>query len=630
MMHFYCKKFILFTFIFCVTVVKAPAQTAFNAVVSPEVIYKNEYATLRLTVTNGTDIRNITPPSLKDVDVISGPNQETGMSNVNGNVTQYFTYNYIIKPTRAGKFVFTGATANVNGIIYKAAATNLQVRNTNNNNGAQGGSSGGYDPFNEPDQTTVYGDNILKKGENIAEKISKNMHVKLITSKTSCFVGEPIVATYKLYTRIRSEGKVTKNPSFNGFSVIDLQQADIADYSKETLDGREYNVFIIRKAQLYPLQSGPVELETAVLENKVELIKENAGRNVDVFGGFRIDPADLVVENVSISSKPVTINVKPLPEAGKPVSFNGAVGKFNFKALLEKTTFSTDEAGKLLLIIEGSGNLLLITAPDMVWPQQMEAFDAIVKDDLMQMDVPVSGQKTIEVPFTVTAAGRYELPAISFSYFDPEAATYKTITSNPIAFIVSQGTNQPKYNADTIIQKKSAGFIKKMFTNREWIVGFVAFLFITGLWVWFRIEGKKQPEKTTEKLKEVEQELTTTIKELETTVVPISSEIPQNYLLQTAACLSSHDCEGFYSSLNQELKQFLATKFSLPIYKLSTRTVSAAMDDAGYDVLLALQMQQLLQEIDLQLYTPISHSDTKNDLYSRAQALIQNLCLQQS
>lgn len=608
----------------------ATAQTAFNAVVSPKVIYKNEYATLRLTVTNGNDIRNITPPSLKDVDVISGPNQETGMSNVNGHVTQYFSYNYIIKPKRAGKFVFTGATANINGTIYKAAATSLQVRNENNNTGVQGRSSGGFDPFGEPDQTTVYGENMLKKGENIAEKISKNMHVKLITSKISCFVGEPIVATYKFYTRIRSEGKVTKNPSFNGFSVIDLQQPDIADYSKEMLDGREYNVFIIRKAQLYPLQSGPIELETAVLENKVELIKESAGRNVDVFGGFRIDPTDLVVENVSINSKPVTINVKPLPEVGKPVSFNGAVGKFNFKALLKKTTFSSNEAGKLQLIIEGAGNLPLITAPDIVWPQQMEAFDAVVKDDLIQMDVPVSGQKTIEVPFTVTAAGKYELPAISFSYFDPEAATYKTITSNPIAFTVSQGTNQPNYNADNIIQKKSDGFIKKIFTNREWIIGFLAFFFIIGLWIWFRLDGKKQPEKTTEKLKEVVPPFTTVMKELETTtVVPISVEIPQNYLVQTAACLSSPECEGFYSLLNQELKQFLIAKFSIPIYNFSVRTLSTAMYEAGYDVPLAIQMQQLLQELDLQLYTPLSSSDTKNDLYSRAQALIQNLCIEQ-
>lgn len=631
MMQFYLKQFTLFFYFFCVTMLSTSAQTSFTVVVSPEVIAKNEYANLRLTVTNGTDIRNINPPSLKDVEIVSGPSQETGMNNYNGSVTNYFTLNYVIKPKRAGKFVFSGATANINGTIFRAPATTLQVRNANSNAPSQPSAPLGVDPYSNSDQPKEYGDNFLKKGENIAAKISNNMQVKLITSKTSCFVGEPIVATYKLYTRIRSEGRISKNPAFNGFSVIDLQQPDIANGGKEMLDGREYNVYIIRRAQLYPLQSGAIDLETAVLDTKVELIKENAGKNVDVFGGFRIDPADLIVEKVALSSKPVTINVKPLPEEGKPLSFNGAVGQFNFRAVLEKASFTADEAGKLVLTIEGAGNLQLITAPDIVWPQQIEAFEATIKDDLLQMDVPVSGQKTIEIPFTVTAPGKYELPAISFSYFDPEAAVYRTISSNPIAFEVRKGSNQPSYDTESIIAKKPAGFIKKIFSNREWVVGFVAFLFVIGLWIWFRLDRKKEPATPLQKRREEERAfVTVSVPEINAQTNPVANEIPQNYLQETEACLNSTDCDSFYTLLNKELKQFLATKFSFPLYKVSARTIGNAMDEAGYGVALVLQMQQLLQEIELELYTPFSSEATKNDLYSRVQELIQTLLTKHS
>ena len=275
--------------------------------------------------------------------------------------------------------------------------------------------------------------------------------------------------------------------------------------------------------------------------------------------------------------------------------------------------------------IEGAGNLQLMTAPDIVWPQQIEAFEAEVKDDLLQLDIPVSGQKTITIPFTVTAPGKYELPVISFSYFDPETATYKTISSNPIAFEVSKGIFQPAYSKDSIITKKPAGVIKKIFSNREWIVGFVAFLFIIGLWIWFRLDRKKERANTSEKTGEAREEFPT-----ETLAyAPIAlanASIPQHYLEQTEACLNSPNSEAFFSLLNKELKQFLAIKFSLPLHDVSARSVGTAMDDSGYNVTLALQMQQLLQEIELELYTPFSSDATKNDLFGRAQELVQHLC----
>jgi len=104
-----------------------------------------------------------------------------------------------------------------------------------------------------------------------------------------------------------------------------------------------------------------------------------------------------------------------------------------------------------------------------------------------------------------------------------------------------------------------------------------------------------------------------------------NASVSQHYLDQTEACLNSSNCDAFFILLNKELKQFFATKFALPLHDVSARSVGAAMDDSGYDVTLALQMQELLQAIELELYTPFSSDATKNDLFSRAQELVQHL-----
>lgn len=153
------------------------------------------------------------------------------------------------------------------------------------------------------------------------------MILKLETDKTSCFVGEPLVATYKLFTRLKSESKLTGNPSFNGFSVIDLTKPDASGYTKQQLNGKEYNVYTIRKAQLYPLQDGNIELGSAELENNIQFIKEEyvdqrSNSVFDLFDDFAqatVPAEGIINQQVNLRSKPLMITVKPLPEVNKPV-----------------------------------------------------------------------------------------------------------------------------------------------------------------------------------------------------------------------------------------------------------------------------------------------------------------------
>ncbi|HSN61199.1 MAG TPA: BatD family protein, partial [Ferruginibacter sp.] len=327
-----------------VAILNAMGQTKFSAVISPAQIAKDEYATLRLIIENAADIRKITPPSLKDFVVVSGPNQESGMNDINGVVNQYVAISYILQPRRTGNILLPAATAIIDGKNYSSPPLKLSVKKGAGSNAASNAYAA-IDPYAIQRPQEDFADFILKSGERVPDKVSKNMQLKLQTSKTSCFVGEPIVASYKLYSRLKSESRLAKNPSFNGFSVIELQQPDETAYAREKLNGREYNVYTIRKAQLYPLQDGTIEIESATLDNNIQFLKDDAanlqGNASGYINGFGLGTDAVVTESVSLTSKPVSIVVKPLPVQGKPASFNGAVGKFDITATLEKSNFST-------------------------------------------------------------------------------------------------------------------------------------------------------------------------------------------------------------------------------------------------------------------------------------------------
>ncbi len=629
----FLKKMILLRF-FAGAVFIARAQVKFTASISPAQISQNEYAVLRLEVQNADNVEQIIPPSLKDFTVVSGPNQESGMSNVNGVVKQYLALSYILKPKHMGTINLGASTAKISGKTFKSGRLKLSVKKSSGGSN-QAGNMASVSPFSTPDPyaaagpTEDFDDYILKKGESLQAKVTRNMQLKLHANKTSCYVGEPIIATYKLYTRLKSESKLSKTPSFNGFSVIDLQRPDETEYAREKLNGMEFNVYTIRKAQLYPLQDGLVELESATLDNRIQFLKGDAAagpqQHMNGFlDGFAVSPDAVVTEMVSLSNKPVTITVKPLPTAGKPDGFKGAVGKFNMTATLEKNSFANNETGKLIVTISGSGNLQLLTAPEVTWPAGIEPFEPEEKEELEQMTVPVSGKKIFTFSFAVDSPGNYQVPAIDLSYFDPALAAYKEINIPAQQFIVTKGLPRPAYPAHPIVSKQSAGFSKVIFYNRGWVVAGIALVMFCGIIVWL-----KKERKTSLVLQKVASP------ESSETVVPREEQVNlyqeninfnlQNPLGKSGDCLKNSDCTQFYSLLYGEMKDWLGSKFLLRKEDLNLKTISQAMDRAGIENDVVLQLQELLQEIEWQLYTPSERGEEMAVIFSRSQALLQSI-----
>lgn len=602
------------------------AQIKFSAAASPAQIGKNEYTQLRFRVEGEVEIEKFSPPRLEQFIILNGPNHENSISIVNGDVKKTTGISFVIQPKKTGNLTIPAATVLIAGKEYKSNPVVVKVSNgsSGNNQPATGINISPFsniDPFAEIMSEQPNQDYALRKGENPMEKVKKNMFLKVETDKTTCFVGEPVVATYKLYTRLQSESNMIKRPSFNGFSVVDLQQPDNTTYKRETLNGKEYNVYIICKTQLYPLQSGNLELESAEIENNVQFIREEyLPRQHDAlsafFSGSAIPAEGIVNQKVNLKNEPLSIVVKPLPEANKPVSFKGAVGAFSIEATLTKQVFTTDDVGKLTVVVSGSGNLQLITSPQINWPDNVEAFEAVIKDDLYKLSVPVSGKKIIELPFTVTQPGTYTILPVVFSFFDVAQKKYRTIQTQPLSFSVTKGTGVRQ--ANTGITKNNSSFLQKLFNKRWRVASCIAALIIIGLIVWLKKDIGKSTRKEQNKLAEENNTIA------ESPVVEIMQN-QQNPLALAEESLLQNDSRSFYACMNKAVKEYLSYKFSILPELLNKKTISEELDKKAISNETSLQLHELMDEIEWNLYTPSAASGKMQDIYKRANELIQLL-----
>lgn len=602
------------------------AQTRFTATADPSVIGKNELTTLKLMVENAQEVTQITPPVLKNFTIISGPNQESGMEINNGVSRQYIGLTYVLKPIAKGKFILSGAKAKADGKILTANSVTIEVTNaaSSNNSSNNAAPFSGLSPlWDEPVKPAANNtDYILKKGENIQAKIDKNIFIKVATDKTSCYVGEPIVVTYKLYTRLKSESNIIKNPSFNGFSVIDLSDPNNTLSSTEKLNGHTYNVYTLRKSQLYPLDAGKLEIETIAVENNIHFINadylhaQSGNDLLDNFGAMALPAEAMHDEQVTLQSKPMQIVVKPLPVANAAANYHGAVGSFSIDASVEKNNFSTDDAGKLHLEIIGRGNMDLINAPDLRWPSGIEGFEPAITAALNKQMVPVSGSKIFDFPFTVSKAGSYIIPAIAFTYFDAALAQYQTITTQPITINISQGKGLvTKKNA---AKNAATSRWESNLPHRGWMLLMGGALLFAG---WLLIAKKKKKKAPTP----------IAVKEDALEETPSAAQIKpiEDPFAESATKLAQQDSKGFYAALNKELQQLLSTQLNMPIETVINKSaLEIALNNKGLSAEQQDQIQQLLDDVEFQLYTPFAEDNKMMATAQMAQAV--RLLLQSS
>lgn len=604
------------TFFFLGIVLPAFSQLKFSAIVNESKIGLNDVVQIQYRIENAKSVQSIAHPSFENFDVVSGPNQETGMSSINGNVTSYKALSYILKPRKTGTFKISSINAIADGKQLKCNPVTIEVVNQGNIAGRSPQPSAPMFPFDKPDPGLVpANDLVLRPGENAETKIKKNLFIKLVASKTSCYVGEPIVVSFNLYTRLRSETNVTDAPSFNGFSVSDMEVNQNA--TPEKVNGKMYSCYVLRKVQLYPLQSGTFTLTPLEATNNVTFLKYGTSamqsndpllQMMQDFGGNALSQGDYVQKSVTLQSNSLTINVKPLPSKNVPPTFNGAVGDFSIQADLNKSQLTTDDAANLKISIKGKGNFNMVNAPSVHWPEGIDAYDAKVKDQVNKQDVPLDGYKDFNIPFTVSGSGNYSIPPVYFSWFNPETGKYETKMTEPIAFHVSKGKK-------TITSKNNSPSTNRSFLSIpkiEWIGGGVLIggLLIALMLVFLKRKNKESELETQIKLDDLKSEQLT------------DDIVPGNPLADLHEKLMSEDADGFYRELKHSLESYLSGKLKMPVHTLTKETVMQKLDNCNVGVGTTKLFESLMQEIELGLYAKCSHANQMRNLYEKTADLV--------
>ena len=198
--------------------------------------------------------------------------------------------------------------------------------------------------------------------------IDENLHLVTEISNKTPYLNQGITVLYKLYFRSPlqiSDARESDSPKFKDFwsHQIKIPQLKV---ERGNYKGIDYNVVVWRKTVLYPQKTGELILDPLTLSLMIDI----PSKRTDFFGNRVYEQASR-----SISSGKKVIKVKNLPDTGKPSSFSGAVGKFDFNVSVNKDALKASESFQVKVKVSGLGNLKLFNLPNIVVPNTLEVYE---------------------------------------------------------------------------------------------------------------------------------------------------------------------------------------------------------------------------------------------------------------
>ncbi len=390
-------------------------EATFVAVVDRNPVGVGEQFTLSFVLTSATmgGGKNLQLPDLSRFHIMSGPNQSTSMQIINGAVSSTVSYEYVLQPKEAGKFEIGPGAIEAGGKVYRSEKLAVEVV------------KGATRPKPQAQQ----------QGEPQVQ-IGDNLFLRATVDRSRVTQGEQINLEFKLFTRVAIlRPELVKNPTLTGFWGEEVDVPQNAP-PRETYNGKQYQVGIIKKMALFPTQSGALEI--GPMELKIGVQVQN--RSVDPFDSFFRDPFGRTV-TVPVKSEPLRITVDPLP-GGAPAEFRGAVGRFGMSSSIDKKTTRTNEPVSIKVTVSGTGNIKLLEAPSVEFPPDFEQYPPKVTESITKGD-RISGNKTFEFLVMPRYPGMKTITPVTFVYYDPARREYVRLRSPQMELNVEQGASSP-------------------------------------------------------------------------------------------------------------------------------------------------------------------------------------------
>ena len=564
------------------------AQAQFEAKVAKTTVGINEPFQVEFAMNFDGD--NFEQPIFEGFRILEGPFQQVSQSWVNGKTSFQKSYSYTILPLKKGVFIIRSYSVEFNGKIYRSNSLKITVGNA-----------------------------IPKQRDpNDIPQVSADTELHLIAdiSKTNPYLNEPITVVYKLYfsNNVGISNFVPANtPKYNDFwnQNIEIKQLTAEN---TTYKGENYRSIVLKKVILYPQKSGKLNIEPFVMDIDVQL---PTGRR-DIFGQVQI-----VDDQKRVSAGTSVINVKPLPETGKPENFSGAVGQLDFKVTSSKTDVKNGENIDLNVVVSGSGNLKLFSLPKPEVPSALELYDPIHNENIT---TPISGMNgSISDKYTIVPQfkGKYPIKAMKFSYFDPKSGTYKTIISKEIIVNVLDGpeekiTNTVAFsgNSNSKIEKKlefkniqlktELAYIKKrdfFGSTKYYMLQLIPFIIIP-----FIILYRKRKEANEN--------------DFEGNRLKMNNRLAKKYLSQAKKQINNK--EPFYVALEKAMHNFLKAKLNIETTEMSKTNIEELLLSRNANVETVSEFINLTENCEIARYAPSTNATIQQD-YEKAVLIIADL-----
>lgn len=564
----------------------------FEAVVSKKKLGINER--LRLDFSMNKDGDNFTPPDFEGFRV-SGPRQSISQSYVNGKRTFSKMYTYTLIPTSRGRFTIGQAKVEIDGKIYKTLPVKVEI-------------TAAVDKPNE--------------AQTVDDIADDNLHLVAEVSKQRPYLNEAISVVYKLYVSPSinvSDFRPLDNPTYNNFWSQDLP---IKRWKIEngTYKGRSYRYVVLKRVVLYPQKTGKLNIEPLSLDVTVDVPTNRR----DFFGGRIFKQT-----NKTVSAGSRTINVKELP-SGKPEGFTGAVGSFDFNVIPSKTDLKATESLQVKVEVEGGGNLKLFDLPKLNLPSSLEVYDPEFNENVRTNLAGSKGEVSDNYTIVPQYRGKYPIPSISFSYFDPEEKKYKTVNSQEILINVFEGPT----NNDIALNSNSTGGADNSINKQAVVATGNQFRFL-------KLAPKLQPIQKDSLFKS---KLYYSLLLMPLLIIPIAivagkkkkamqsdiqgnrirkaNKLARKYLSEAKKAI--HKKEAFYESLERALHNYLKAKLHIETSEFSKEKIKDLLTskNAGEETL--NDFIALLESCELARYTPASEVAIQHD-YNKAAEVISQL-----
>lgn len=556
-------------------------------------------------VVNG-DAESIALPEVDGLDVLMGPStsRSSSYSFINGKMesSKQTTFTYVVKAIKAGTISVSPAKVTAGGKTLEARGVNITVVASADAPSSAGGSSQGGD------------------AQRAVSSGGEDLFLRQTLTRQSVYEGEATQLVTKVYTRVNLNSlSDIVPPKLSEFVVSDLSGGNIT-FSTEFINGREYQVGEISRKVLIPQQSGKIVIDPCEVEFVVKRRIRGGGFFDDLFG-------DVQVSRQKVRAPQVTLNVKPLP-AGKPAGFSGGVGQFKFSVEVEPRQTTVDNSVQVRVSVEGAGNLKLISLPKPQFHQDFDTFDPSPKNNIEETPGGFSGKRSDEYLIIPRRDGKFEIPQMQFSYFDPSQGRYVKQTQGPFGIDVAKGDGKTQsqsagvsfagsgpervtYTGSDLRYLHRSGSLSQrgsffVFSPLFWVLFLVP---IVALVVLFFIYRKRVYDHANMSLVKSRK----------------ANKMARKRLKMAAKYIKEGKREAFFDEVMRSLWGYLSDKLTLSLSELTKDNAREKMASHGVDPKAADDFMALLDECEFARYAPASVSATMDDVYARAIAIIEKI-----